>query len=88
MDEITKKIERAKQIACSPCVALGNRPVTTGHAKSLNITVNGPVCIKHDGAVIVPIDVFSFTSFKSYSKKVVLNSDLSFNRAFTAKHII
>ena len=76
-EKMTNLMDSAKRIACKPCVALNRDYVTTGYAKSLNITVNGPVVIKN-GLAIVPINVFSFLSFRDHSKRVVLNSsDLS-----------
>ncbi len=50
---------------------------TTGALKNLNVTEDGDVVIKED-VIIVPVDVFMFSCFKSYKSRVVLNrSDLS-----------
>ena len=70
-------IQKAKKVAVNPYTALNREYITTSHAKSLNITVSGPVVIKGDGprrVVIVPINVFSFHSRQSYNKRVVLNA--------------
>lgn len=80
---INDLIHKAKQIACQPTIAI-DRHMTVNWAKSLNITVDGPVTIKH-GLVIVPINIFSFTTFKDYSKRIVLNChDLSLKERLPA----
>jgi len=77
MNQINDLMNKAKQIACKPQTVLNNPFITINHAKSLNITTNGPVVIKKD-VLMIPVNVFSFISFRGYNKRVILNrNDLS-----------
>jgi len=50
---------------------------TTSALKNLNVTKDGPVVVKN-GLVIVPVDVFMFSSHRSYKARVIINgNDLS-----------
>ena len=76
METIQEVFSKAKEVACQGSIAL-NRGITVREAMDLNITVNGPVSIKEQ-LIVVPINIFRFSTFKDYSKRVVLNrSDFS-----------
>jgi len=50
---------------------------TTSALKDLNVTRDGPVVIGN-GLIEVPVDVFMFSSFRSYKARVIINEgDLS-----------
>ena len=71
--EIENIIKQAKQIAVKPFNVFGHT-ITVNRAKSLNITVDGPVVVKRD-IIIVPIDIFHFNTFKSEKRNIVLYRD-------------
>ncbi len=77
-------IQKAKSVACKPTIALNRTCISISRAKSLNITVNGPVSIKH-GLIMISINIFTFLDFTDYSKRVVLNqNDFSLNQILPA----
>ena len=64
-----------KEIACQPDIATGTNGrggVSTSQAMDMNVTIDGPVCIKHN-KIIIPIDVFYFSTFNHHKKRVILN---------------
>ena len=72
MNTIDALITKAIKIATSPFNHV--YAPTRGALMNLNITTDGPVVIKNE-LIVVPIDIFRFSTFKSEKVRVVLDRD-------------
>ena len=78
--ELNEIINKAVKIAVNP---VNHVLSPTLHSlMNLNVTQDGSVSIKH-GLILVPIDVFMFSTFRSYKRRVIINQS-----DFTIKQIL
>ena len=72
MDSLQELTNKAVEVATAASTHYPSSFLTTRFLKTLNITKDGPVSFGHS-SILVPVNVFSFTTFKDHNVRVVLD---------------